>query len=255
MIFDNVSRTVTGRGASGSLPDEVVYVPFVLDSGTTTNAVLSVGITGQDSVYRLLYARHYREAGYDTAGTGWNASDLFHFFAAFDYTLFGHTQFLILDSLLCRPATDSGRIVATLVEHNGQPVSGRAAEWITCTTWSFCRVSGGNEQNSTRTASHAGPCEFSTWCYITGGGGGVGSGGGNGPSDGGGGGGNSWWIGDPCPTEAVSQRGSTTNTPNCGPGWTPVVPGQFFDPYAADAVEIDTSITNNFPCVKRSLIH
>ena len=35
-IVNNTAGTVSGRNASDSVPDEVVYIPFVLDSGGTT---------------------------------------------------------------------------------------------------------------------------------------------------------------------------------------------------------------------------
>ncbi len=119
----------SGRTAADSAY-EVVYVPFVLDSGKRTNAVLSVKMGASDSTYRLLPLNRYWLLGYDTSDHAkWNARSAFTLFATFDNSVFGYTKFFIKDTALFKASNDSLRIVATLKNMNGQSVTGRTASW------------------------------------------------------------------------------------------------------------------------------
>ncbi len=107
------------------------------------------------------------------------------------------------------------------------------------------------------------------WTFTVGDGGGkTGTGtspGGNAPPPGSGGGGSGSGIppADPCnnipdnPTDPYTAQSNVIDPGNCppptgGPGWVPIEdqPGEY-NPYYADEVIVDTSITNNYPCVSR----
>lgn len=244
-IHNNVNGTVSGRTTSDSIPDEVVYIPFVLDSGSTTNAVLSVAVDGPDTTYRIAYAKGYRAFGYNTTTNGWNARKAFALFAGFDYTVFGHRQFTIKDTLLFPVGVNRGSITATLKEHNGQ-LLGRTTDLLECWSaevcWEICMVRttsfwhcetyhgcfppGGSSVVAGNSSGSSGTPLSSGWTPSGGSGTGNPSGTGTGNPSGGGTGGSGgsngdsgWWAADPCPPPAQAR----TTDAACTLGWTAVV--------------------------------
>ena len=103
----NLSNGRTTNGDSSAL----VYIPFVIDSAITVNAVLAVNMESVDTTWRILYARNYQAFGFDTTSSNnWNARDVFQFFALFDHDIFGHTKFLLKDERLFNSTRDSSII-------------------------------------------------------------------------------------------------------------------------------------------------
>jgi hypothetical protein len=227
-IVDYRTKTISGRRVSDSLNGETVYIPFVLDSQNKTNAVLIVHMNEPDTSYRLLYARNYRSFGFDTANhTQWNARNAFQLFTNFDHSIFGHTQFRILDDRLFKAPSGSGSAILTLIPSQSPPVTGRSATFVEieeCTSYQACdpvvRMANGQD------------CVTIPVCtthYVDlGGGGGTGGGGTGGGSTGGGsgstggGGSDDWWNngGDnPCQEAGRMMPAAPTD---CEVGWEPV---------------------------------
>lgn len=226
-IVDYRTRTISGRSANDSLNGETVYIPFVLDSQYSTNAVLIVRINEPDTSYRLLYARNYRSFGFDTANlTQWNARNVFQLFTNFDYSIFGHTRFKILDNRLFKTPSGNGSAVLTLIPHQSPGAAGRSATFVEiqeCTDYQAC-------DPVVRTANGQ-DCVTIPVCtthYVDlGGGGGTGGGTGGGSTGGGsgstgGGGSDDWWNGggsDPCQESGRMMPAAPTD---CELGWEPV---------------------------------
>lgn len=272
-VINYNNGTISAKQSSDPVTGEVVYVPFVLDSGNTTNAVMAVRLNDPDTTYRLLYARNYRRFGYDTTNhTKWNARNVFNLFSTFDYTVFGHTKFLIKDDSLFKPRTDSSHVVLTLKNYLGQNVAGRTSSMAEdCTEYTECEFyddgggGGSGGGGMARTNDIYVNCVGYTICNGGGGGGSgdptgggdtgggwtgtgdgtgnpynLGNGGGgnpNNPSSGGGGGGG-WYDGsgnpNPCPTNGPfkTQRVAPND---CGPGWMPAPENADFNlPFPGD---------------------
>jgi len=206
----------------------------------------------------MLYKRNYRHFGYDTADhTKWNARDVFHLFSGFDYTVFGHTKFLIKDDSLFKRKTDSSYVQLTLLPN---PSNGKISSmsYLECETFMYCDIVLGN--GMVRTASGADCWNIDICTLYSGGGGGGGdtgsgdtgggwTGTGNGTGDsgsGGGGSGDGWYGGggDPNPCGPPAPLRTTSIAPDCG-GWTPV------DNNYPDFQLIIDSLTS--PCLKNTL--
>lgn len=177
-----------------------------------------------DTIFRMLYANNYRAFGYDsTDHTKWNTRDVFNVFASFDFSVFGHTSFLILDHNLFKPQNDSFKLIATQIDTLVNVTGRTSTVSIDCVTWQVCSTLAVARQNSM-----ADPCQTYQTCtiYDTGGGGGGGFiGSGNGTGGGGSGGGTGWYGGgspNPCPPGGPVQKTSILQPIDCGPGWVPV---------------------------------
>ncbi|MDQ6608949.1 MAG: hypothetical protein M3Y85_03920 [Bacteroidota bacterium] len=240
-IINFNNRTISGRSSSDSSGGELVYIPFALDSQNRTNAVLAVRLNNPDTTYRMLYAANYRLFGYDTTNHNrWNARSVFVLFSLFDYSVFGHTKFLIKDDSLYQPKTDSTHVVITL--HPATNASGRTstmAPVTECASGTHCDV----VLTLLPAARSASSVNCYDWEYCvtyypdsgggsgdtgdTGGGGWMGTGNGTGgyPTGGGSGGGDSgWWGGGPPPCSGNTVvRTTVTASVDCGAGWTPVI--------------------------------
>ncbi len=251
-IINLTNKTITGRSSSDSSGGELVYIPFALDSQRQTNAVLAVRLNNPDTTYRMLYASRYKTFGYDTTDhTKWNARDVFHLFSTFDYTVFGHTKFLIKDDSLFKRPNDSVYVVLTLKNYRGQPVTGRTSFAVIeeCTTYEVCHYplddNGGGYVRSSATNSH---CDYFDICtYIDDGGtGGGGTGSGStGTGDGTGStGGGGWWSGDggtnPCPGTIV-RTSVIAPINDCGPGWAPVLVNNIAFNYIVNIVNLSSA--------------
>lgn len=239
-----ISSTITSRGNSEDSVN-VVYIPFVRDSQNYVNASMIIRTTPSDTTFRYLCDWEYNDYGIDTAGTGWNARDIFHVFAMLDRSVFGRNSFRIKDEYLLTQAEkdyiinmgltfDSTVVIYTL--QPSQNSSGRNNLLLpveVCDDVMVCirqqmlgfRI-GGSGRSSTYDPCPQGQTPFIfTLCTTvmveipTGGVGGSGSGGGNPPSGGGGGGST---PPDPdCEGSGTGNRSSNYENP-CGPGWVPI---------------------------------
>lgn len=230
-LVDHDKKTITQKTASDSGSGQTLYIPFVLDTQSTTNAVLKVRLNEPDTTYRMMYAIDYRSFGFDTTDhSKWNARDLFHLFSTFDYTIFGHKRFRILDDSLFKAHNDSLFVVLTLKTFLGQNVSGKATTFAQqcdvyeeCHYYFGCEGGGGMVRTSTVPGCPSDYCttyEACSWYEDGSTGGGDGTGG-PGPGDGTGGGGG-WWSGggDPCNS---GGRTSIVEPNGCEPGWEPII--------------------------------
>lgn len=73
---------------------------------------------------------------------------MFHLFSSFDYSLFGHTRFRILDRKLFGTPKDSLQAIVTLKTGNRQALSsgGRSVYMVAiteCTNYNVCYIYGG----------------------------------------------------------------------------------------------------------------
>lgn len=272
-IVNLSNEEVTGKSMNAG-DSEIVYIPFVLDSANYVNSLLAVKMDQSDTVFRMLYASNYRKFGYDTTNhSKWSARDVFNIFASFEYSVFGHEKFLILDSNLFKPQNDSLAVIATRTNSSSTQRSAKASTYAVeeCGTWQVCSF---QTEDFLVAKATSDPCMYIKICttYYYGGdsgssgsdtGGWIGTGNGSGDPAGGtggggtGGGSSGWYAGggNPCLRVTVTQKTSVpTPVDGCGSGWVPVGSGggaATFNPYVADTVVIDTSVTNNFPCVQK----
>lgn len=76
--------------------EKQVFIPFVLDSGKQTRAMLIARINNRDTSFSLLYNTNAGYFPFTKTKTGtWNAKDIFHAFLVFDNEIFGHTKFTV----------------------------------------------------------------------------------------------------------------------------------------------------------------
>lgn len=268
-------RSISAKGlGDDSTSNEMIYIPFIRENGNFTNAVLIVKATSADTAYRVLYRTDYKLFSFDTTNlNGWNARDVFHLFSIFERSVFGHSKLIVRDERLLTNADRTTlqtkrlsfsdiKVVYTFNDsiagggHRGTSMAPPDPPLPTCDHYSVCYA-------PINTANLCDFCSISNCDYYMGTGTEctvfvfldsnpdptTGGGGGGGGGTGGDGGSGSGGLEDDC-------DGSQQSTTLCGsgdPGWEPVVDKPAFNPYIADSVILDTSITNNFPCVKKIL--
>ncbi|MDB5196476.1 MAG: hypothetical protein JWP88_847 [Flaviaesturariibacter sp.] len=205
--------------------EEIIYVPFIKDSQNFVNALLAVKMNATDTIFRMLHANGYRSFGYDTTNaTKWSTRDVFNLFTSFDYTVFGHTRFLIRDPKIFSTSIDSMQMIAIRnMNQSRMATAQRTADELSCVVWTYCYVP---PSSNNRLSVLANPCTEVTVCtaYIDynilnpiGGGGVTGTGGGTG--GGGNNGGGSSWTADPCGGSGVQARITECGGPT---GWVPI---------------------------------
>ena len=91
MGIENRTETVNEDGSA------IVYIPFVLDGDSTTNAILIVEERSTDTIYTTIWPQNYLQLGFDTTRAGWNSRQLFMLFTEFDHSIFNHKAFLVPD--------------------------------------------------------------------------------------------------------------------------------------------------------------
>jgi hypothetical protein len=185
----------------------VVYVPFARDNQQFINSALIIRILGTDTAYRFLMDWQYKNLGFDTTKSGWNGWDVFHLFTKFDYLVFGHREFRILDSSLFKGDSVTAKILPD------SAVAGRLEPQVECTFYQLvtCNLpqARGNVVMPSCYTSYQSYCT-TTWVYF--------------PDGTGGGGGDGWTPPDPCDGKGMARQPELPE--GCGGnntgGWTPV---------------------------------
>ena len=216
------SKGIAHRGATGD-SSTIIYIPFAIPDSNTTAAVLAVRQLPSDTLFSLFYPQHYQQFGFDTTIAGWNARNVFQMFAEFDYTIFGHTDFLVTDGRIFGQAAIDTLLVKRKPALGGRGTyQQRQSDWIElCVTYIYEVQLHGFRSSVTVTES---PIELeicTTYWNEAGmfGGGGSGPGNGGGGNGGGGGGGStggSRTLSYPC--IGAQPRGKEEQVP-CGSGW------------------------------------
>jgi hypothetical protein len=256
-IKANARRNNAYMRTAGSSGKDYVYIPFMSDKGISS--ILIVGMSNADTSYRLLYQEEYSTFDFNyTDTTKTNARDVFLLFARFEYLVVGHREFNIKDNRLfglnSRPPT---RADVRFTEGSGCE---SCSAYQMPEFWEICVTYSGPNCNCPADWPE---CDLCSQCAVTqcwsgwtiGGSDGEGEGWEDGgawnddPSAGGGGDSNpnnNWWD-ESCEED---PSGSGRIEPCDGIlGWEPIeTMSSTFNPYVADSVIIDTSITNNFQC-------
>ena len=230
-VINHADRTTSGRGSA----EELVYIPLVRDSQNRVGAILAAQMASGDTLYRLLYDSRYKGFGYDTSGrTQWSARNAFLLFSLFDYSVFGHTKFVITDDSLYRRKTDSTSVVLTLKPETIRNFRAAVLSQVTeCAQFTYCDIVSNFGCNCVRSSSSSECWDIeicTTYYYDWGGSGGgetggwTGTGSGTGEPGGGGGSNGGWWSGDPCAGSPARTLRPALGS-GCGTGWTVVSGG------------------------------
>ncbi len=255
------------RGSSETEDEDQVFIPFVQQDSNSTEAILIVKLTGDDTLYRLQYGSRYSQYGFDTtAHPNLNARTIFHWFTLFDHDIFGHTDFNVTDNRLLNDTANDKARIESVSQVQGRASVGSFRVWVTFMTYECKPKMGFKETGSqtTSTTSFCGegyyaahiayttvpvtyffddndtpdnPADDFGWYDESG----------NFHNSSGGGStceGCSWADTNPC--DMVNGVYVTI----CDETWGPVynaVPEQF-DPYAADSVRVSDVIRDSFPC-------
>lgn len=217
LVFSNVKS----KSSQVSLADNsaiVVYVPFVRDSQNYVNAIGIVKMTATDTVYRIVCDWQYKNYGFDSTNTGWDAKDVFTALVLMDKTVFGFTKYLVTDGRIWGETQDDSISVTYLSQEitNGvQQFSGLMLLTYINVDINVCPPpkaffsSGNNTSNTSGDGCHIETISIPVYIWVDddeGGGGTPSGGGGGGGTTGGGSGGGS---------------GGTGGSNNPGGGWVP----------------------------------
>jgi hypothetical protein len=271
-IWDKSIVTITNSssshrgGGGGTLQqaDTVISVPLVLANDIQVNGSIVARIKGDSIFMKYVLAQDYKAYAFTGSPKGGTAKSFATYMFVLNRKVFGHQNFTITDERLFVPPT-SERIDSTIrivsfdtSQHDNIKIPATHCELF------IISICGSNAARSTNLIL-PGNCYvfYDESCYTvfddsegwgSGGSGGVGTGGGTsggtsgGTVPGGGGGGST----SPIPHHYPCSTPGVCNPPGGGIGWFPTVAiDDVFNPYVADSVTIDTSITNNFPCIQR----
>lgn len=233
-------------------PRKMVYIPFVMDKGKQTKAILIVKVSDKDTFYHLLYGSRYNEYSFDESSKQtWNAKDIFHAFLLFDYKIFSSTAFRVTDPRL---TNDTPGSKSTIVNLEPSSLTGRVystTSWVTivvcheCGTSSKMDVQGQccNAEYYDVSVTYWFDDDDDTWGWYTDGGGGGSSGGGA----------NdiricdncNWEDTNPCELDAQGHAVSF-----CDENWEPpTITAPAYNPLNANAIQISSGLESVFPCV------
>ena len=232
------SKGLAHRGASGD-SSSIIYIPFAIPDSNTTAAVLAVRQLPSDTLFSLCYPQHYQQFGFDTTAAGWNARNVYQLFTEFDYTIFGHTDFLITDGrIFGQDAVDTLLVKRRPAVGSRESYQQRQSEWIEeCVNYLIYGVTYQQRSSTSMPAPLA--LEVCTVYWNEEGmfgGGGIGTGGGGGGGGGGGSIGGNWALSYPC--TGAQPRGKEEQVP-CGSGWVWVPNPPYICYYQMTQHEID----------------
>jgi hypothetical protein len=250
----NANAAQARNGEAGAF----VFIPFVRTTGSRTNAILVVSANAEDTLFKLIYSSQYFTYPFEQAEEGeyWKAKDIFHAFLIFDRDIFSYKKFKVFDERLVGRPYDSSKY--TTLEFTPAPPVERVDNYYyqtECIQYTSCGSCG---EARPETANIVFCCDpiilttcvtyyFSTvddddWGWV-------GSGGGiNGESGGGGNDDDTSWVGeDPCEDPDPSEPAfEFCDDWGGGGGWEPELE---FDPDMAAPIIVDSSITDNYPCL------
>lgn len=235
-----------------------VFIPFVLENGIQTNAVLIARLSGADTLYHLLYGQAYKKYGFDkNVKDRWTAREVFTAFAIFDKEIFGHDKFTVKDDRLLgtdNNNTSNEPIVAimkdSIAEQNARTQTIRyfthTVTWVICGECYFARTMDGPCCNATYYT------DVVVFWFDDGVGGGPSYEWGWFPPEGGCGGG-----GVPCPgcnwdnTNPCEEQDPNQPQFPCDQDWRPTVSAvkEPFNIYEYDdTVRINSALESAYPC-------
>jgi hypothetical protein len=245
--------------------DTFALIPFVLLDSNFVNGYIFANINDSINLSYSL-AKDYKAYPFTLNPNIENANKFALRILLLNKSVFGNTEFQILDKRLFSADTIHNKTTKIILREQGQQTNVQEYEVcvpITILGW-YC----GTPTNPACMPS----CDYcGNQCHVTmqdatectdlyppSGGGGGPTGGGGAPTSGGGGGGIPYDP-PPCNPNPTNPSVVASNVvpgdplPPCpvggGVGWVPIPP--HLNPLVASSIILDTSITNNFPCVQR----
>lgn len=245
--------------------DTIIYIPLVLDNTDYVNAFIYAKL-GDSIQLQLHRGREYASYGFGSlTDTAKNAEKLAVQLMLLNESSFGHRDFKLLDDrLLKNDNIAAGAFTRNRMVHI-EPANTAQRSGFQTVQYQVCTSSQSLQCTSNHTCCPDGSCSgcqaacwhtntvcetVSVLVYIDNGDwglGDLGTGGG-----GSGGGGTIYTDSMPCNTTPLLDNGLLPCPLGNTTGWMPIT-DDLYDPYIADNVIIDTSITNNFPCVEKIL--
>ena len=208
-----------GRGASDSV--NVVYVPFVRDTQNYVNALLAIRTSPTDTSFTYLCDWQYSQLTFSSSAVDTSAEGFALFFMMMDRNVFGHTDFVLTDTLLFSDRlidSDTTLRVVHLLNTSGTAGRSNILIYEECLQFAVCGspnsalCTGANGCDYLNCASEPDVCGILEICWEHEIGGGGSGGGGSGNPPGGGG---------PPPCGNGNPQRSALVSP-CGPGWVPI---------------------------------
>lgn len=214
-----------------------VFIPFVLEDGIQTKAILIARLSGGDTLYHLMYGAAYKKYGFDkNVKDRWTAREVFTAFAIFDKEIFGYKKFIVKDDRLLGAdiniTNNQPRVVIlkdSIVEQNARVQTMRyyshTTTWIEC---GVCYVRTTVDESCCNATYYT---EVVTFWFDDGFGGGGEDWGWYIPQGGGGGG------GTPCPgcnwdyTNPCEEQDPNAPQFPCDQDWRPVINASMYDYY------------------------
>ncbi len=258
-ISGTIKKNIMGTSNNESVTDtaksvDIYYVPFVRDAQNYVNASMVIKASATDTSFYYLCDWQYQDKPHGLTATNTNAEGYAVFFMMLDNRTLGHTDFNIKDPGLF-PKSNSLKKKLSFIMN---PVKNKSTNDVyyvreclsynICGTPDICRDRGGCDYELGCSVCYSG--EFCHGWFEYSGSSSTGNsnntGSGNTGSNSGGGGGSTGNNNNNTPPDCSDP--DLKHSGGCEEGWEPE---ETFDPYFANQVIIDTSISNNFPCIKK----
>jgi hypothetical protein len=208
-----------GRGASDSI--STYYIPFVRDSQNYVNALMAIRTSQADTSFTYICDWQYSQSTFSSSAVDTSAEGFALFFMMMDKIVFGHTDFVLTDTLLFSDRlidSDTTLRVVHLLNTSGTAGRSNILIYEECLQFAVCGspnsalCTGANGCDYLNCASEPDVCGILEICWEHEIGGGGSGGGGSGNPPGGGG---------PPPCGNGNPQRSALVSP-CGPGWVPI---------------------------------
>lgn len=254
-------KTILQRDGDSTLVDTLVYVPLVLANTLQVNGSILAKIKGDSIFLKYVLAQDYKAYPFDGGRTTVTADQFTAFMLLLNREVFGHQTFTITDErLFADPTYPHPDTTTKEVSFDTVQVDNLNIPSVNCMIFQvrICGSNGTGRTSARTITTSPNNCVYyyEEHCYTiyddSGGWGGGSSGGDSGGSSGGGGIPGGGGGGAPIPHDYPCQTTGTCNPPGGGIGWLPPVSwDDDYNPYLADSVIVDSSISNNYPCVQK----